>query len=69
MAKNKTHNVIIGLYADAMTPGFKCLILEGASLRIGGGKASGSWNLLEKFKCSFTDDDLKRARVKGEGAT
>jgi hypothetical protein len=61
MARSKTYEVTIGLYADAMTPSYQCLILEGADLRIGGGKGCGSWNLIRKFKCSFNEHDLKLA--------
>lgn len=55
------YKVTIGLYRDRMTPTFQCLILEGADLQIGGGSASGTWDLVRKFKCSFTDADLKMA--------
>lgn len=68
MAKNRAHDVVIGLYQDRMTPSFQCLILEGAGLRIGGGKASGTWDLVRKFKCAFTDEDLAMAAVGGSDA-
>ena len=67
MVKNRKYEVRIGLYQDRMAPNIKCLILEGADLRIGGGKGCGTWDLLRHFQCTFTDRDLKMASTDSRG--
>lgn len=56
--------VEIGLYQDAMTPSIQALVLEqgdGGSYRMTGGKGCGQWNLVKKFRCSFTLQELRAA--------
>ena len=61
---NKEFTVVIGLYQDRMSPKIKALILEDADYRLTSGKGCGTWDLVQKFKCSFTNKHLKQAEVK-----
>ena len=64
--KVTNYEVEIGLYQDRMTPSIQCLILEQPSggYRIAGGKGCGTWDVVRRFKCSFTSADLAAAMAK-----
>ena len=67
----KEYEVEIGLYEDAMTPTIQALILEqeGGSIRLTSAKGCGTWNMIRKFKCYFTSDDLRSADLRSRRET
>ncbi len=67
--KDDTKIVVdIELQSDALAPQVKCLAFvdEDGGQRITSAKASGSWNPVKKFRCSFTLKELKQYMIKQE---